>query len=209
MRLFKEKTVSLNFIPSIAEPVDELTPFRRDMLKFARLQLRDDHLAEDAVQETLVTALSKMSQFKNQSQLKTWVFAILKNKIIDLIRIRARSGHIAIDVDEIPEDAFDDLFDEKGSWLEDTQPNNWSCPEKSFTRNQFWEVFEACLTRLPENTARIFMMREMLGLETKEICKELKITSANCWVMLHRARMVLRLCLNERWFNSENHDAKL
>ncbi len=209
MRFFKEKPVSLNFIPRIAEPVDELTPFRRDMLKFARLQLRDDHLAEDAVQETLVTALSKMSQFKNQSQLKTWVFAILKNKIIDLIRIRARSGYIAVDVDEIPEDTFDDLFDEKGSWLEDTQPNNWSCPEKSFTRNQFWDVFEACLTRLPENTARIFMMREMLGLETTEICKELKITSANCWVMLHRARMVLRLCLNERWFNSEHHDAKL
>lgn len=209
MKSLRGNIVPPNFKPSFIEPVDELTPFHRDMLRFARLQLRDDDLAEDAVQETLVSALSKISQFNNKSQLKTWVFKILKNKIIDLIRIRQRSSSVAINVDEIPESAFDDLFDENGKWQEDMQPKDWNCPEKSFTRSQFWEVFEMCLTRLPENTARIFMMREMLGFETEEICKELSVSSANCWVILHRARMGLRLCLNEKWFNSESHDAEL
>ncbi len=187
--------------------VDELAPLRRDMLKFARLQLRDDAAAEDAVQEALAAALTGQKQFNNRAQLKTWVFAILKNKIIDTIRERARSPGTSIDVDEIPEDAYDDLFNEGGFWQNDTRPSTWGDPENSFSSQQFWQIFEICLTRLPENTARVFMMREMLGFDTEEICKELAISSTNCWVVLHRARMGLRLCLDERWFNSENRDA--
>jgi len=187
--------------------IDELVSLRRDMLKFARLQLRDDASAEDAVQEALAAALSGQKQFNNRAQLKTWVFAILKNKIIDIIRERIRSPGIAVTVEEIPEDAYDDLFNEGGFWQENTRPSSWGDPESSFSSQQFWQVFEICLTRLPENTARVFMMREMLGFETEEICKELAISPTNCWVVLHRARMGLRLCLDERWFNSENRDA--
>jgi RNA polymerase sigma-70 factor (TIGR02943 family) len=189
--------------------VDELTPLRRDMLKFARLQLRDDTTAEDAVQEALAAAISGQKQFNNRAQIKTWVFAILKNKIIDIIRERVRSPGTAIAADEIPEDAYDDLFNEGGFWQNDARPSSWGDPESSFSSQQFWQVFEICLTRLPENTARVFMMREMLGFDTEEICKELTISSTNCWVVLHRARMGLRLCLEERWFNLENRDAEL
>ncbi|MBY0579017.1 MAG: sigma-70 family RNA polymerase sigma factor [Burkholderiales bacterium] len=184
-----------------------LVSLRGDMLKFARLQLRDDAAAEDAVQESLAAALSGQKQFNNRAQIKTWVFGILKNKIIDIIRERVRSPNSA--VEEIPENAYDDLFNENGFWREDTHPSSWGDPEKSFTSRQFWEIFEICLTRLPENTARIFMMREMLGFETEEICKELSVSPTNCWVVLHRARMGLRLCLEERWFNSENRHAEL
>ena len=187
--------------------IDELVSLRRDMLKFARLQLRDDASAEDAVQEALAAALSGQKQFNNRAQLKTWVFAILKIKIIDIIRERIRSPGIAVTVEEIPEDAYDDRFNEGGFWQENTRPSSWGDPESSFSSQQFWQVFEICLTRLPENTARVFMMREMLGFETEEICKELAISPTNCWVVLHRARMGLRLCLDERWFNSENRDA--
>jgi RNA polymerase sigma-70 factor, ECF subfamily len=187
--------------------VDELAPLRRDMLKFARLQLRDEHSAEDAVQEAMAGAITGQKQFNNRAQFKTWVFAILKNKIIDIIRERARSPGTATAVEEIPEDAYDGLFDEGGFWQDDTRPSSWGDPEKSFASGQFWQVFDICLTRLPENTARVFMMREMLGLDTEEICKELAISPTNCWVVLHRARMGLRLCLEERWFNSENRNA--
>jgi RNA polymerase sigma-70 factor (ECF subfamily) len=182
---------------------DDLASMRRDMLKFARLQLRDEAAAEDVVQEAMAAALGGQKQFANRSKLKTWVFAILKNKIVDIIREHARAPTAAVQ-DEIPEDAYDDLFDERRHWLDDTAPTGWGDPEHSFSSRQFWQVFEICLTRLPENTARIFMMREMLGLETGEICKELDISETNCWVVLHRARMGLRLCLDERWFNSEN-----
>ena len=187
----------------------ELASLHSYMLKFARLQLRDDASAEDAVQEALAAALSNQKTFGNRAQLKTWVIGILKNKIIDIIRERARSPGTSIAVDEIPEDAYDDLFNDNGFWQEDSRPSSWGNPESSFSNQQFWEVFEICLTRLPESTARIFMMREMLGFDTEEICKELTISSTNCWVVLHRARMGLRLCLGEKWFNSENRDAEL
>lgn len=187
----------------------DLAVLRRDMLKFARLQLRDEAAAEDAVQEAMAAALGGQKQFGNRSKLKTWVFAILKNKIVDIIREHARAPIAAAAVAEIPEDAYDDLFDERGHWQHDARPSGWGDPEGQFSSQQFWQTFELCLTRLPENTARIFMMREMLGLETGEICKELGVSETNCWVILHRARMGLRLCLEERWFNAENGNAEL
>lgn len=209
MGLVTEKTAPPNILPPLTGLPDELARLRGNMLKFARLQLRDDSSAEDAVQDALTAALSGLEKFKNHAQLKTWVFSILKNKIIDIIRNRNRSTGGGVAVDEIPDDAFDDLFDEKGGWHEDARPSNWGDPERSFSNKQFWQVFEACLNRLPENTARIFMMREMLGFETEEICKELSVSPSNCWVVLHRARMSLRLCLNERWFKSGKHDHEL
>ena len=187
----------------------EIIPLRSDMLKFAWLQLRDEASAEDAVQEAMTAALSGMKAFDNRAQLKTWVFAILKNKIVDIIRERSRYSNSGTAVDEIPENAYEDLFDESGHWQADSRPSTWGNPESSFSSQQFWQIFEICLTRLPENTARIFMMREMLGFETEEICKELAISPTNCWVVLHRARMALRLCLNDRWFNAEGRNVEL
>jgi RNA polymerase sigma-70 factor (ECF subfamily) len=181
---------------------DELASFRTDMVKFARLQLRDDSLAEDAVHDSLVAALDGLEKFKKRAQLKTWVFSILKYKIIDIIRERRRLHSTGVDVNEIPEETIDEMFDENGQWHEDARPSAWGDPEQSFSNQQFWQIFELCLNRLPESTARVFMMREMLGFETEEICKELSIKSSNCWVVLHRARMSLRFCLNERWFQA-------
>jgi RNA polymerase sigma-70 factor (TIGR02943 family) len=196
-------------LPEASDLNAGLASLHHDMLKFARLQLRDDAAAEDAVQEALAAALSNQKSFANRAQLKTWVFGILKNKIVDIIRERIRSPGASHSVEEIPEHAYDDLFNENGYWQEDARPSSWGNPESSFSSQQFWQVFEICLTRLPENTARVFMMREMLGFETEEICKELSISPTNCWVVLHRARMGLRLCLDERWFNLENRDAEL
>jgi len=201
MSLLAEKAGLPNVIHPPRSQADELTAFRKDMLKFARIQLRDDSLAEDAVQETFSAALNGLTDFENRAKLKTWVFGILKNKIKDAIREQIRSRRAEVAVDEISEDTYDELFNEKGCWQEDTRPTDWSNPESSFSSQQFWEIFEICLTRLPESTARIFIMRELSGLETGEICKELHISASNCWVMLHRARMGLRLCLEDKWFN--------
>src|SRR5262249_7768347 len=93
---------------------------------------------------------------------------------------------------------FDPLFDETGHWAE--TPDAWERPEGALEQKQFLAALEACLRDLPAKTAQAFMMREHLGLETDEICQELRITSTNCWVMLYRARMSLRLCLEKSWF---------
>lgn len=178
----------------------QLDGFRQDMLRFAVLQLRDLAAAEDAVQETMVAAIESADRFGQRAQLKTWVFSILKNKIIDIIRRRSRERVTEAQVDEISAGAFDALFDERGHWERENRPADWGDPHKNLENKQFWAVFEACLHRLPDTTSRVFMMREFLGFETEEICKELAISATNCWVVLHRARMSLRRCLETTWF---------
>lgn len=175
---------------------------RTQMLKFATLQLRDEALAEDAVQEALIGALKNAQSFNRRAALKTWVFAILKNKIADLLRKGSRmieASRLLRDGED--EENLDELFDRKGFWQVDERPQAWSPPLEQVKNDQFWRVFEACLCGLPENQARLFMMREFLELESHEICQTLDITTSNLHVMLYRARLRLRECLENRWFN--------
>lgn len=175
---------------------------RRDMLRFAQLQLRDAGAAEDMVQEALLAAMKYESSFAGRSSLKTWLFSILRNKILDHLKKSAREISGSELVDSRGEDSadFDSLFDERGFWNPDERPATWADPEASLSQKQFWDVFDACLNHLPENTARVYMMREFMELETSEICTTLGISSSNCWVILHRARIGLRECLENTWF---------
>ena len=162
------------------------------LLRYASLQLRDAHAAEDAVQETLLAALAGEAGFGERASLRTWLTGILKHKIIDAIRRASREAPAA------SEDEFDALFDQRGHWLE--MPGAWAAPDASLEQQRFFAALEACLKRLPHKIAQAFMMREHLGFETDEICKELAITPTHCWVLLYRARMALRECLNKEWF---------
>ncbi|MBT9519772.1 MAG: sigma-70 family RNA polymerase sigma factor [Dechloromonas sp.] len=181
-----------------------LDEIRRDMIKFAHLQLRDEAQAEDVVQEALVSALDNTKEFAGRSAVKTWIFAILKNKIIDLIRQQARTTNVsALSAEEESLDqAFESLFKTNAHWSPGARPSNWGDPEESLREQRFWEVFDACLKHLPENTARVFMMREFLEFETAEVCLELSLTTSNCNVILHRARNGLRRCLESNWFSA-------
>ncbi|MEW6514626.1 MAG: sigma-70 family RNA polymerase sigma factor [Pseudomonadota bacterium] len=183
-------------------PADELAQFRPDLLRFARLQLRDDQLAEDVVQEAMIGALAGMQDFSGRSALKTWVFAILKNKIIDALRSRERTVNLSAltEEEEEFEQTFDRLFKANGHWSPAARPGDWGDPEETLEQAQFWTIFDACLNHLQQNTARVFMMREFLDFEVEEICTELGISSSNCYVILHRARHGLRGCLERTWF---------
>ena len=162
------------------------------LLRYASLQLRDAQAAEDAVQDTLLAALAGESGFGQRASLRTWLTGILKHKIIDAIRKASREAPAA------GEDEFEALFDERGHWIE--MPAAWSDPNASLDQKRFFAALELCLSRLPVKTAQTFMMREHMGLETDEICKELAITPTHCWVLLYRARMALRECLTKEWF---------
>lgn len=179
-----------------------LKELRMQMLKFATLQLRDEALAEDAVQEALIGALKNAGSFNRRSALKTWVFAILKNKIADVLRKGSRmieASRLLRDGEN--EENLDMLFNTKGFWQADERPAAWSAPMESVKNDHFWRVFETCLSGLPKNQARLFMMREFLELESNEICETLNISTSNLHVMLYRARLRLRECLENRWFN--------
>lgn len=180
-----------------------LVEIRRDMMKFAHLQLRDETLAEDVVQEALAAALTSTKEFAGRSALKTWVFAILRHKIIDQIRLQSRTTNISAfsAEEESLDETFDTLFKTNAHWSPAERPSDWGNPEESLRQQRFWDVFDACLKHLPENTARVFMMREFLEFETGEVCQELSITTSNCNVILHRARNGLRRCLEKNWFS--------
>jgi RNA polymerase sigma-70 factor (ECF subfamily) len=169
---------------------------RAYLMRYATLQLRDADRAEDCVQETLLAALAGEAGFGGRSDLRTWLTGILKHKIVDAIRRSSREPAVALEP-EGDESDFDALFDPRGHWTE--APSAWERPDGALERSQFLAALEACLEQLPARTARAFMMREHMGLETEEICKELGITSTNCWVMLYRARMALRQCLEQTW----------
>jgi RNA polymerase sigma-70 factor, ECF subfamily len=165
---------------------------RAYLLRYASLQLRDPHAAEDAVQETLLAALAGAASFEGRANLRTWLTGILKHKIIDAIRRLSRDA-TATDPDD-----FDSLFAQDGHWVD--APGAWADPDAALEQQGFFAALEACLQRLPQKTAQAFMMREHLGLETGEICKELAITPTHCWVLLYRARLALRECLEKEWF---------
>ncbi|MEO8992595.1 MAG: RNA polymerase factor sigma-70 [Nitrosospira sp.] len=186
---------------SLLSDTEFMENLRSQMLKFATLQLSDAHLAEDAVQDALIGALKNANSFGGRAALKTWVFAILKNKIADVLRQKQRTINASslLREDEDEED-FAALFNAKGFWQANERPVAWANPEESFREGQFWHVFEACLENLPGHQARVFMMREFIELNSHEICAAVGITVSNLNVMLYRARVRLRECLENRWF---------
>src|SRR3990172_3134167 len=178
----------------------ELEGHRSSLFKFAMLQLRNEAQAEDVVQETLLAAMQVAERFTGKSSVRTWLTGILKHKILDQIRKSSRECASDVDNDEDSSGDFDTLFNESGSYVE--KPAEWGSPEAAFSQKKFFEVLERCMEGLPKNTARIFAMREVMDLDTEEICKETGISATNCGVLLYRARTALRLCLDERWFGA-------
>lgn len=181
---------------------NQLQAHRPMLLKFALRQLRNTAWAEDAVSETLLAALAKPTAFEGRSQLRTWLVGILKFKVLDQMRLNAREAcHVGTDPDELA-DPIDDLpLDSRGHFSQ--LPSDWGNPERDLSQRQFFEVLELCADKLPAAQGRAFMMREWLELSVEEICKELGVTSTNLYVLLHRARLRLRECMELNWFGQQ------
>lgn len=179
-----------------------LSEHRPVLFRYALLQLHDRDLADDAVQETLLAAWQSAAEFAGKAQLRTWLIGILKHKIADHWRRSAREvavpEHETFDREEA--DAHeDDFFVEDGHWRDG--PSAWNNPEAALKQQEFWQIYEICQNNLPPKMAQVFMLRELVGLEADEICRETGLSEANYWVTMHRARLRLRECLEIRWFN--------
>ncbi len=167
------------------------------LYRFALARLRDTHQAEDAVQETMLAAI-KNNSFEGESSVRTWLTGILKHKIIDAQRKQIREQPISdlIDLDA-SDTSMDDFFDSTGHWLD--KPQTLEMPDNALEQKQFFAVLSTCMDRLPAKLAAIFSMRDIHEIDNENICKELDITATNAWVMLYRARMGLRKCLEINW----------
>ncbi len=172
---------------------------RPDLLRFARLQLRNDTWAEDAVSETLLAALTKPESFQGRSQLKTWLIGILKYKVIDGLRQRGREVVLDSHSEDNNADPLEYIaFTANGHFAD--APADWGDPEQELGSKQFMQVMDACAQKLPTVQGRLFLMREWLEMSSEEICTELDMTPTNLYVQLHRARLRLRECLDLNWF---------
>lgn len=185
------------------DPWQALAGERPFLLRLARLQLGSQADAEDAVQDTLVGAARGWNGYAGRATLRSWLTGILRHKIVDLIRSR-RPGPIA----PTPacasdgEAEFDGLFTLDGAWHPDTFVDTM-CGATLAAQRQLLDIVELCMRRLPEDTARLFLMREYLGMELKEIEEHCMLTNANLRVVLYRARMRLRECTVRSWGEPE------
>ena len=171
------------------------------LFRYALLHLGDRTAAEDAVQDTLLAALTARERFTGRSSERTWLIGILKHKIVDRVREAARERPPA-DLDSTAE-LVTACFDQGGKWK--TGPRRWdSGSDEPFQQREFWDIFRLCASRLPPALSGAFLLRESAELATEEICKLLSVTATNLWTMLHRARTQLRACLEANWFGRES-----
>ena len=162
------------------------------LYRFALVRVQDSAAAEDLVQETFLAALGAYKNFKGHATLRTWLIAILKNKSVDHIRKKVKErGSDEID---LLGNGIGDNFNGQGEWP--LHHCKWcDTPLKLYADKELMDTLSRCLSGLPGRLAQTFIMREIDGLSTKEICEALNITSTNCWVMFHRARRRLRACI--------------
>lgn len=182
------------------DPETWVERYADSLFGYACFRVQDPGLAEELVQETFAAALVARDNFKGDSSEKTWFFAILKNKIIDHLRRKYRDKLQSLDT--LPEHLAGEFFDEGGEWL--SKPAKWrENPQHHFEQREFLAVLQHCLTMLPARQSDAFSLRELDEVGPKEICKVLGITTTNYWVLLHRARLVIRSCLEKDWFDNK------
>ncbi len=167
------------------------------LYRYAILRLRTPDLAADVVQETFLEALRARGSFAGRASERTWLIGILRHKIVDQIRKNGRDSHSPNGYSS--NDSDGPPFDSRGHWRKN--PASWrGNPSKQMESKEFWEVFGACMSKLPKGIADAFFLRELDGVSADDVQDALGITPANFWKRLHRARALLRQCLETNWF---------
>ena len=188
--------------PRLSDPERWLEVHGDYLFRYALVRLRHASKAEDAVQETFLAALKGGRSFAGRSAEKSWLVGILKNKISDYFRKASRETSFT-DLEFYSREESDQFVADgllKDTWIETLGPREWSNPGASLDSAVFWMIFRDCSSQLPRNVSTVFTLREVDGIESREICALLNISESNLWVMLHRARMALRRCLEMNWF---------
>lgn len=194
----KQTTQSAQTAQSALWPEKWALHYWRAMYNYAYMRTGDSHTAQDIVQDTFLSALSSQQGFKGLSSEKTWLYSILKHRIIDHYRRRGRSRIVTYSslAKYSPEDNND------GSWIENViEDGSVPSPEEKTETEEFLTLIDDCLSRLPERQAAVFRMKSIEDIPAEQICSALGITAANYWVLLHRARAGLKECIKSKWFN--------
>lgn len=191
------------------DPERWLDEYGDALFGFAMLRVRDRAIAQDLVQETFLAGLKARRSFAGRSTERSWLFGILRNKLADYYRLQRRETPLLEPGNSLPEEEgfFHPSGAGKHGWVLRVAPSAWEAPDDSLMNKEFQVVFQECVSGLPEKVAQVFLRREVDDVGSEDICKEFEITPNNFWVMLHRARMAMRRCLEVNWFG-RNRDRK-
>ncbi len=179
-----------------SEVVEWVKQYTSDLYSWAYHKTSNAEMAQDLVQDTFVVAVEKIDKFERKSSVKTWLFSILNNKIVDFYRKKSKA-HVSL------EGSFmSTFFNEDGGWKNERKPQEWdnSDEEHLLDNDEFQSVLKRCMDALPENWSATVKLKYILQKKGDEICKELGVTSSNYWQMIHRAKLQLRACIEEKWF---------
>ncbi|MBN2614451.1 MAG: sigma-70 family RNA polymerase sigma factor [Bacteroidales bacterium] len=169
------------------------------LYNYAWSRVHSKQLAEDLVQDTFVSALNAMDSFRGESTVRTWMLSILRRKVVDHYRKKSTQNEKTTLSFESP---FEDESGTKGHWIMERAPKDWQWQSGYPMRSkEFQSIMESCLSQLPEKWKSVFVLKVMEEIESSEICKEVGCTSSNFWVILHRARLQLRECIEKKWIN--------
>ncbi len=175
-----------------------LADYGDDMMGFAMARVGDVDVAEELVQETFLAAVRGFGKFEQRSTPKTWLFGILRRKIVDHIRVRSRRRR---------DDQRDDSLEAAGPFPKRGKlsiASGWpGDPAAALENEEFWQIFDSCLSKLRDVYAEAFQMRVMDGMDSPTVCRALDISAKNLSARLHRARLGLRQCLEKNWFTKE------
>ncbi len=190
---------------SATNPDEWLDAHGNVLFAFALARVRDRAAAQDVVQETFLAALKARQSFAGRSGERAWLFGILRNKLADYYRTKSKETAFEFSeaLGEENERFFHGHGPGKDGWISRVAPKRWAEPDASLISKEFQQVFEDCLSKLPERMAQVFIRREVDEVSTDELCKDLGISSDYTWVILHRARMSLRRCLEVHWFGPD------
>ncbi|WP_165222063.1 sigma-70 family RNA polymerase sigma factor [Aquisphaera insulae] len=183
------------------DPSDWLETHGDALYRFARGRVGRREAAEDLVQETFLAAIQSADRFRGEASVRTWLIGILRRKIADLYRRDRSAATIEADLDEAGGRPASYPFDARGHWK--NAPARWPAPDAALEDDDFWRVFDDCSARLPGHLARAFLRREVDGLDADRLRAELRVGAGNLRVRLHRARLLLRECLERNWFGPD------
>jgi RNA polymerase sigma-70 factor (ECF subfamily) len=187
------------------EPEKWVERYADVLYSFALARVRREQVAEDLVQDTLLSAYKAKDTFLFNASEKTWLISILKRKVIDYYRKKSTQNELNVYDREEKSDFMNHFFESDGRstghWTDAASPQNWRKDfETSVESKEFNEILGNCLGKLPPKLSAVFTLKVMDDLDSEEVCKELQITPSNYWVMMHRAKLQLRECLEKNWF---------
>lgn len=175
-----------------------------DLFSWALHKTSKREVAEDLVQETYLSAVKSFNSFKNNSSPKTWLLKILNNKIIDYYR--KSSKHIFSNLETTESNkaikGIDSFFDHHGNWTINGLESKWEDETHLLDNPEFNQIMGICMDDLPKNWKTAVQWKYQLDRNPKEICQELNITPSNYWQIVHRAKLMLKKCLEIKWFVS-------